>query len=75
VKAEREKLVVAKRPFKEELEYIEQVAPCCFKIKQGFVYGMRTEGLIYVNQSLWKQVLEELHDFSESGHGGFIPAV
>jgi hypothetical protein len=73
--AEQAKLVIIKRPYNEELEYIEELNPYCYKIKMGFVDGMRSEGLIFVSQKLMKQVLQELQDFSESGHGGFIPAV
>lgn len=75
LKAERDKLVIVKRPYKEELEYIEKVSSCCHKIKIGFVDGMRSEGLIFVNDKLMAQVLGELQAFSESGHGAFIPAI
>ncbi|XP_065830050.1 RNA-splicing ligase RtcB homolog [Oscarella lobularis] len=64
------------RSYKEELEYIERVAPCCFRIKQGFVPNMRVEGRFFVNDSLEALMLEELkHHASCRGVGGFLPAV
>eukprot|EP00039_Didymoeca_costata_P001316 m.51527 g.51527 ORF g.51527 m.51527 type:complete len:522 (+) comp10738_c0_seq1:221-1786(+) len=69
-------VAVEQRKYDEELKYIEQISPTCFRIKKGCVPNMKVEGCFYVNDMLAKLLFEELQQFSGSkGVGGFLPAV
>jgi len=64
------------RTYDEEMSFIEQVTPTCFKIKPGFVPNMTVPGYFYVNSSLSELMFGELQQYGESaGVGGFMPAV
>jgi len=63
------------RSYEEESTYIENVGPCKYKIKEGFVPNMKVPGVFYVNDSLKEACFEELEKFCTTGSGGFIPAV
>ncbi|EGD74165.1 hypothetical protein PTSG_06172 [Salpingoeca rosetta] len=64
------------RSFKDEQEYLEQLSPCCWRIKKGFVPNMRVEGRVYVNEALNSLMFEELQQHSQAhGVGGFLPAL
>jgi hypothetical protein len=63
-------------PLSQELQYIEQLAPCQYRINKGFVPGMRVPGIFYLNDCLKGLVFDELEAACQRGaHGGFLPAV
>jgi hypothetical protein len=60
----------------QECEFIEQLSPYKFRIKEGFVPNMRVPGIVYVNEQLQGLLFDELRVAAERGeHGGFLPAV
>ena len=60
----------------QELEYIEQVSAVEWRVRPGFVPGMRVPGTFYVNAALRELIFEELQVFAQRAqHGGFLPAV
>eukprot|EP01138_Halocafeteria_seosinensis_P000196 gb/GECG01000202.1/.p1 GENE.gb/GECG01000202.1/~~gb/GECG01000202.1/.p1 ORF type:complete len:525 (+),score=58.95 gb/GECG01000202.1/:1-1575(+) len=64
------------RTYEQELEYVEQVSPCEFRIKKGFVPNMNVEGTFYVNDKLRTLMFEELEQYSRHKNvGGFLPAM
>ncbi|XP_065211280.1 RNA-splicing ligase RtcB homolog [Planococcus citri] len=64
------------RKYEDELQYLEQVTPYCWKIKKGFQPNMKVEGVFYVNKNLKKLIFEELQNSCEPGKaGGFLPGV
>ncbi|VDN96991.1 unnamed protein product [Rodentolepis nana] len=64
------------RTYEQELEFLEKISPCCWKIKKGFVPDMKVEGVFYVNDFLGKLMFDELRQFSTSGdYGGFLPGM
>jgi tRNA-splicing ligase RtcB len=65
-----------RRTYVQEMEYIERVSPCEFRVKIGFVPNMRVPGSFYVNQALEGLMLEELEQHCQRADtGGFLPAV
>eukprot|EP00887_Chlorella_sp_A99_P001451 scaffold8.g1451.t1 len=64
------------RTYEEEASFIEQLSPCHYRIKAGFVPGMRVPGIFYVNDRLKSLLFDELSAYCARGeHGGFLPAV
>ena len=66
------------RTYEQEQSYLEQVpgAPCQWRIKPGFVPGMRVPGTFYVNASLQDLLFSELEQFCRaSARQGFLPAL
>ena len=64
------------RTYEEEQKYLEQVAPCQWRIKKGFVNGMNVPGTFYVNPPLQELVFSELQQFTKSSaQQGFLPAL
>lgn len=64
------------REYKEELKYLEQITPNCWKIKIGFQPNMKVEGRFYVNDHLKDLMFEELRNAAQPGmSGGFLPGV
>uniref|UniRef100_A0AC35TP70 3'-phosphate/5'-hydroxy nucleic acid ligase n=1 Tax=Rhabditophanes sp. KR3021 TaxID=114890 RepID=A0AC35TP70_9BILA len=64
------------RTYDEELKYIEQVGPCTYRIKKGFVPNMNVEGKFYLNDNIKEHALKEIELCCQRGSvGGYIPAV
>ena len=64
------------RTFEEERAYLKQLAPCEWRIEQGFVKGMRVPGTFYVNGELQSLVFSELEQFTRAtAQAGFLPAL
>ena len=70
------------RSLEEELAFLERSSPVSWRVRQGFVPGMRVEGSFYVSEKLQKLMVEELEQYvsREVGAGGrrgggFLPAV
>ncbi|XP_055328531.1 RNA-splicing ligase RtcB homolog [Paramacrobiotus metropolitanus] len=66
------------RSYDEELQYIDKISACSWRIKKGFVPNMNVEGIFYVNEHLEKLMFEELRMSVGSrggGVGGFLPGV
>lgn len=60
----------------QEMEYIDNIAPCQYLVKKGFVPNMRVPGTFYVNERLRSLIFEELQAaVAKGGVGGFLPAV
>ena len=51
------------RTYDEEQAFLEQVAPCQWQIKPGFVPGMRVPGTFYVNPALQSLLFGELEQY------------
>lgn len=65
-----------RRTYEQEMEFIERVSPCQFRVKQGFVPNMRVPGTFFVNQALERLMFEELEMYTKRGDtGGFLPAM
>ena len=78
------------RSLEEELAFIEQSSPVSWRVKKGFVPGMRVEGSFYVSDKLHGLMVDELEQYvtrqvaaiAAAGNGagprsggGFLPAV
>ncbi|XP_033116392.1 tRNA-splicing ligase RtcB homolog [Anneissia japonica] len=67
---------MASRSFNEEMEFLERMSDCCWRIKKGFVPNMQVEGHFYVNKHLETLMLDELRNSCRNqGMGGFLPGV
>lgn len=64
------------RGFEEEMTFLERRDATSWRIKPGFVPGMRVPGIFYVNSALESLVFDELrHHCASGGYGGFLPAI
>lgn len=64
------------RTYQQEMEYLEKVESCTWRIKKGFVPNMKVEGIFYVNEHLEKLMFDELrHSCNSKGYGGFLPGM
>jgi len=67
---------MANRSYGQEMEYIDRQNPYQWRVRAGFVPGMRVPGMFYVNSQLEKLLFEELESYSKRGNvGGFLPAI
>ena len=66
----------AVRTYEQERQFLKQVAPCQWRIDQGFVPGMKVPGTFYVNGELQDLVFSELQQYTKSSaQQGFLPAL
>lgn len=65
------------RTLEEEMKFLERRDSTSWRIKQGFVPGMRVPGYFYVDEALERLVFDELRSQTNktSHYGGFLPAI
>ena len=64
------------RTYEQEKADLEQLSPCVWRIKKGFVKNMNVPGTFYVNPPLQELVFSELQQFCHSSaRSGFLPAL
>lgn len=64
------------RTYEQECAFLEQVAPCQWRIKPGFVPGMTVPGTFYVNDELQALLFSELGQYcNATAQQGFLPAL
>ena len=64
------------RTYDQEIKYLEQLSPCRWRIKPGFVPGMGVDGIFYVNSELKGLLFSELDQYCRSSaQQGFLPAL
>jgi hypothetical protein len=73
---ERREEMTVSRSFSEEKEFVVKLNDYQYEIQLGFVPNMKVKCHVYVNESLFKLLMEELQQFVEAkGVGGFLPAL
>jgi len=63
------------RTYADEIKYLTKIDEVRYKINEGFVPNMKVPGIVYANDKLYEQLVDELKVWSEGTGTGFIPAL